>query len=107
MILGTAKSPNNVSIRLTEERWIHIITSHCEISPTEYSRVLNTIKNPDALLEGDFGEILAIRKISGKKQWLVVVYKETNKKDGFVITAYITTDYEWLLKRRILWSKKS
>lgn len=37
--------------------------------------------------------------------WIVVVYKEMSKTDGFVITAYMTTDSRWLFQREIVWSK--
>lgn len=39
--------------------------------------------------------------------WFVVVYKEVNKDDGFIITSYLTTDMKWLLKREMIWNKES
>jgi len=35
MLLGVVTSKNNVSIRLTQERWVHIITAHPEIDSSE------------------------------------------------------------------------
>lgn len=107
MSLGTAVSKNGVTIRLTDERWLHIITSHKEIDPLDFERVLNAIENPDIVFSGDTGELLAVKKIPGSSKWFVVVYKERSKTDGFVLTTYMTTDYRWLFKRRVIWSKKS
>lgn len=67
---------------------------------------MKTIKNPDAILRGDTGELLAIKKKAGKNAWIVVAYKEIGPKDGFVITAYVTTDHQWLFKREIVWNKE-
>lgn len=106
MIIGTVKSKNDISIRLTRERWLHIITSHPELKSGSYELVLNTVKNPKIILRGDVGELLAVKKITRKNLWLVVPYKEVNVEDGFVLTAYITTDYDWLLKKEIIWNKR-
>lgn len=108
MVLGIAISKNGIPIRLTDERWIHIILAHKEISSGSFSKILNTVENPDAILKGDTGELLAVkvRARLGKKSWLVVAYKEANKFDGFIITAYVTTDKRWLFKREIVWNKE-
>jgi len=66
---------------------------------------LGVVEKPDMVLLGDCDELLAVSKISRRKQWLVVVYKE-DKNDGFVITAYVTSDIKWLLKRKVKWIKK-
>lgn len=94
MLLGVIHSINNVSIRLTDERWLHIITAHPEIDSSEYASILDVIKTPDTIFAGDKGEYLAIRKKARKKVWFVVVYKEVTASDGFVVTAYITTDHQ-------------
>lgn len=106
MVLGTVTSINGVTIRLTEERWTHIITSHLEFDPDDYKIVLNIVENPDAILNGDTGELLATKKIARKKAWIVVAYKEASKKDGFILTAYLTTDSSWLFQKEILWNKQ-
>jgi hypothetical protein len=104
-MLGIIDSKNKVPIRLTEERWIHIVTAHPEINSPDYSKVLNIIKKPDVILKGDLGELLAVKKQAGKAIWFVVVYKEVKRDDGFVLTAYITTDDKWLFKRKVIWNK--
>ena len=105
MIIGIAKSIAGVKIRLTQERWHHIITSHLEIDPKEYKIVLDVVENPDVILRGDSGEPLAAKKQSRKRVWNVVIYKEINKEDAFIVTGYLTSDNNWLFKREIIWSK--
>lgn len=106
MIPATALSKNNVLIRLTEERWQHILLTHLEINPDDFSKIMGIVSNPDFILKGSKGELLAVRKISGKKTWIVVPYKEVNQEDGFVLTAYFTNDFFWLLKKEIVWNKE-
>ena len=85
-------------IRLTEERWIHITSSHPEMAFL-LEGVLNTIAAPDIIFKGDFGESISVKKINDK--YLVVPYKE--EEDGFIITAYITKK---LRGREIIWEAK-
>lgn len=106
MVLGTATSINGAKIRLTQERWIHITTSHLEFDPDDYKTILDVIGNPDIILKGDTGELLATKKQSRKRVWIVVAYKEVTKQDGFVLTAYFTSDLTWLFKKEIVWSKQ-
>lgn len=107
MIMGMAISKNKVTIRLTEERWFHITYSHKEIDPKYFNVALSAVGNPDIILVGDSDELLAVKKRARRRDWFVVVYKEINSKDGFIITAYLTTNVRWLLKRKIIWSKES
>ena len=101
--MDIAISRNGVPIRLTAERWHHIIESHSEMAGY-YFEVLETIENPDAIYEGRMGECIAIRKLKNDK-YVVVIYKEINKKDGFIITAFITKKRKQFEKRRIIWKK--
>lgn len=104
MVLSTVTSKNGIKIRLTDERWYHITKTHPEINPEDFSIVTNTVENPEIILEGDVGELLAVKK-HGNRTWIVVPYKEVDDKDGFILTAYQTTDNLWLFKRKILWNK--
>ena len=47
-------------IRLTSERWDHIARLHPELVNLK-DWILDTVQNPDRVLEGDFGEVLAAR----------------------------------------------
>lgn len=102
--MNSVLSKNSVLIRLTEERWFHIVESHDDLAG-RIIEVLETIAEPDIIAEGVKDEFLAAKKIDTK--WLVVVYKEINKKDGFIITAFITSRIQYLLKKEIVWKKQS
>ena len=97
-------SKNGIEIRLTSERWKHIILMHPNLTNRQIE-VLEAIKNPDCILKGNTEELLAVTKIS-KRFYLVVVYRETGD-DGFIITAYETTETIWLFKKEMIWSKDS
>jgi len=99
----TVFSKNNLPIRLTDERWAHIIEEHCELAGMRFE-VLETLANPSRILRGGAGELLALREISRKK-FLVVVYQES-EDDGFVITAFVTSRIRSLNRRKQLWPEK-
>ena len=48
---------------------------------------METVEKPEFVARGNKGTLKAVRNI-GKDKWLVVVYREISKTDGFVITAY-------------------
>lgn len=85
-------SLNSVPIRLTEERWQHIVRLHPEMDGQQ-ERVLETVAKPDMIQQGDFGEVLAIRfypETPLTSKFLVVAYRELGPEDGFILTAYLT-----------------
>ncbi|MBS4028573.1 MAG: hypothetical protein KGZ58_08040 [Ignavibacteriales bacterium] len=97
-----AYSVNNIPIRLPDERWIHIVESHEDMAGY-YFDVLEAISKPTWIVEGDAGELWAIKNGKEKKV-LLVIYREFIKTgDGFVITAFFTTQLKKLLRRDILW----
>ena len=49
--MDIAISKNAVPIRLTEERWFHIIENHDDLAG-DYDDVLSTIEDPDFIIEG-------------------------------------------------------
>ncbi|BBJ27759.1 PBECR2 nuclease fold domain-containing protein [Athalassotoga saccharophila] len=102
--MNNVRSKNGVPIRLTDERWFHITEEHSEMAGYYYD-VLETIEEPDVIYEGKLGEHIATREIEEGK-YLVCVYKETNLKDGFVITAFFTKRKRQLEKRRKIWQRK-
>ena len=99
--MNVVQSKNGVSVRLTHERWFHITEEHSEIAGCFYE-VLETIGEPDAIFQGASDELLAIREVEPGK-YLVVVYKEINEKDGFIITAFVTRRIKQLEGRTKLW----
>lgn len=106
MTIGVARSIAGVPIRLTDERWEHIVRAHQEINPKDFRKFMNVASNPDLILKGSKGELLAIQKVPRKKLWIVVVYKEVSSHDGFVLTAYFSNALTWLLRKEIVWSKQ-
>jgi hypothetical protein len=101
--MDVVRSKNNVPIRLTEERWFHITEEHSEMAGYYYE-VLETVEEPEVIYAGNVGECIAVRELDGGK-YLVVVYKELNNRDGFVITAFLTRRRRQLERRRMLWEK--
>ena len=104
MDIASTISRNGIVIRLTEERWKHICMMHPSLA-NKQSKVLNFIKNPDYILKGGARELLAVSALP-KRGYIVVVYKELFS-DGFIITAFETTDKLWLFKKEIVWNKLS
>lgn len=93
-------SKNNLPIRLPDERWNHIVEEHAELGFFK-QEVLQTLASPQRIVAGQVGELIAIREIEREK-WMAVIYKE-DKKDGFVITAFLTRRKRWWEKRKRLW----
>ena len=102
--METARSRNNVLIRLPDKRWLHITESHSEMAGF-YSDVLETVEDPDAIYEGRLGEFLAMREAQSDK-YLVVVYKEVSGEDGFVITSFLTKRKTQLDRRPKIWERQ-
>jgi len=82
----TVNSVNNIPIRLTPERWFHIVENHDELAGYFFD-ILETIEHPDLIIRGNNGTLKASKNF-GKKKWLIVIYREVSKKDGFIITSY-------------------
>jgi hypothetical protein len=104
-VTSTVQSVNGVSIRLTSERWMHIVEHHDDLAG-HYHDVLEALRGPDAVYDGDAGELLAVSHRFAPR-YLVVVYRETSRTDGFVITAFFTTRIQQIERRRLAWKKAS
>jgi len=98
-------STHRTPIRLTSERWEHIVTYHPEMAG-QREAVLETVAEPDVIQQGDYGELLAARFYTGTPlgdKHLVVAYREVNQEDGFILTAYYTRRLS--TQREILWKR--
>jgi hypothetical protein len=87
------RSRNGVPVRLTDERWRHVVSRHPEME-SQREHVLEALAEPDMIQQGDFGELLAIRLYPDTpltRKFMVVAYREMTPKEGFVLTAYLTT----------------
>ena len=98
--MNVAYSKNGVPIRLSFERWTHIVENHDDMA-SSFHDVLDTIENPEIIMRGYKNSLKAVQS-RGRKRKIVVVYKELSKVDGFVITAYYT---ESKLKGVTLWHR--
>jgi hypothetical protein len=96
----TVASKNGIPIRLTDERWAHIVEEHSELAGMRLE-VLETIAQPLLILAGGASELLAVRELEPGK-FLVVVYREF-VNDGFIITAFLTRRTASLSRRKQLW----
>ena len=100
MILDIRYSVNRVPIRLTEERWEHILLNHQEFSYHDKELILDAIERPEYILSGRAGSLVAVVAL-GKAAFLHVYYKERRDRgDGFIITARIRPKIN---KRLIIW----
>lgn len=95
-----AFSIEGVPIRLTSERWFHIVETHDDLAGY-YDEVLETIERPEAVLRGYNGSLIAARSY-GHKRYLMVVYRQLSKNDGFVITAYFTGKLD---RKKVIWKR--
>lgn len=103
-MIGYSISKNGVKIRLPEKRWLHITESHDYMSGLS-DFVLETINNPDEIIEGKKRELIAIKRFNNK--YIVAIYREVNNEDGFVITAFLTSEIERIRKgRKLIWKNK-
>jgi hypothetical protein len=97
-----AYSVNGVPIRLTDERWEHIVSN----KPYMYAYddgLLQAIERPSVILRGYAGSLIAVFPLS-RDNYLHVVYKEVSVDDGFVITAYVARKYN---RNQVIWPRKS
>lgn len=58
--MDIAFSRNGVPIRLTDERWFHIVENHDDLAGY-YDEVLQTIEDPDLILRGHGGALIAVK----------------------------------------------
>ncbi len=105
MIINFAISVNNIPVRLTSERWNHIVENHNDLAGYYYD-ILEAVANPTWILEGDEDELWAVKLISKRKAFLIIYRESKEHNDGFIITAFITTKVKKLLRRRILWQQQ-
>ena len=98
-----AKSVNGVTIRLPDERWVHITEEHAEMAGYLYD-TLETVQEPLAIFEGNSGELIAAREVESGK-YIVAVYRELDRDDGFVITAFLTRRWKQLERRKKIWQR--
>lgn len=60
--METAYSVNGIPIRLTYERWFHIIENHEELA-SYFHEVLETIERPELIVRGNNKSLKAAKNI--------------------------------------------
>lgn len=98
--MDVVDSVNRIPIRLTEERWSHIVDNKPYMS-AYYDKVISTVEKPGRVVQGYAGALIAISSLS-RRRYLNVVYRELSRHDGFIITAFVSTT---LNKGRRIWPK--
>ena len=101
---AVVRSVDGVPIRLSAERWVHIVEHHDDLAG-HYHSVLEAVSVPDAVYEGDGGALLAEKRFGSR--WLVAAYRQVTASDGFVITAFFTTRMRQIERRRLVWKRAS
>ncbi|NOZ06363.1 MAG: hypothetical protein GXP41_08455 [Chloroflexi bacterium] len=94
-------------IRLTYERWGHIVEAHDYMAGL-HDLVVETVAEPDTIVVGWSGSLIATRyylETPITEKHLIAVYRETKPTDGFIITAFMTSKVEKVWKRGILWQR--
>jgi len=79
-----------------------VVNVPVSITPPNATDVLETIAEPDVIYEGNAGEKIAAREVEIGK-FLLVVYREVNNEDEFVITSFLTKRIKQLEQRKKLW----
>ncbi len=98
--MDTVYSVNGVPIRMTAERWFHIVENHDYLAG-RYDDILDVVQDPDLIIRGYGGALIAVRG-TARGQYLAVVYKEISLDDGFIISAYFTDKFS---RKAIVWKK--
>ena len=93
-------SVNRVSIRLTEERWEHIVNNKPYMESYR-DTVLEAVEQPTWILRGYAGSLVAVLALA-RQTYLHVVYKEVHQDDGFIITAFIARKYN---RKMMIWTR--
>ncbi len=108
--MDTILSKNNIPIRLTYKQWAHIVEAHDYMAGC-LDLITETLSFPDYIVNGWSDEQIAIKhypKTVITEKHVIVIFKENIKRnDGFVITAFMTSKVNKILKRGIIWKKIS
>ena len=99
-------SKNGQLIRITDERWAHVVESHDYMAGNR-DLVGETVEEPDSIVRGRKGELIALRHYDAtsiSEKHVVAVYREF-EEDGFLITAFMTSAPETILRKGVIWQK--
>jgi len=103
---ASCTSKDGKRIGLNKNRWFHIVESHNYMVGLQ-QLVLETVTNPDYIVRGRGKEKLAVKFFRATPigaKYVVAVYVEDDH-DGFIVTAFMTSELEKVLKRGVLWRR--
>jgi len=98
--VDTSQSVDGIPIRLTPERWLHIVENHDDLAGY-YDEVLDTVADPEVVLPGYGGSLIAVRQL-GQRRYLCVVYRQLSRTDGFIITSYFSRKVD---RKKAVWKR--
>lgn len=101
-----AISVSGAKIKLTSGSIQHIIRKHPEAKPY-LEQVIETVENPDLIIQGEFGELKALKfyeSLHIGSKYFVVPYREKDS-EGFIITAYFTSNLD-RVRGAIVWRRQ-
>jgi hypothetical protein len=105
-VMENPVSKNGIPIRVTDKQWAHVVESHDYMAGT-LDLVVETIEDPDYIAGGRRGEVMALRHYEAtsiSEKFVVAVYRELTT-DGFLITAFMTSQPQTILRKGVLWQK--
>jgi hypothetical protein len=94
------------TVKLTQSGIDHMLKRHPELEDLNLEEEIGlAIEDPDYIVQGKFGRHIAVRiqpqmRID-KAKYMVVIYEENEE----VITSFITSDLERIIRREILWRR--
>ncbi len=86
-------------VKLTHERYLHIILRHPEILDKE-NEIKEALENPDFIKESKHDNTVLLFYKSSNKEYIVVVVKRVEK--AFVLTAYAT---DFIKEGDMIWKR--
>jgi len=84
----------------------HIMHKHPEVEPY-LDKVIETVEKPDLLIQGELGEIKALKfyeSLHIGSKYMVVPYREKGN-EGFIITAYFTSSLN-RVRGKTIWRRR-
>ena len=100
-LIDIAISVDGVPIRLTQERWFHIVENHNDLAGYA-DDVLDAVEQPEVIVRGYNKSLIAVRGY-GHQRYLQVVYRQLSGNDGFIVTAYFSSKFN---QAQILWKRQ-
>ena len=101
MVIEEFRSVFGNTVKLTQSGIDHMLKRHPELEDLNLAEEIGlAIEDPDYIVQGKFGRHIAVRKID-KAKYIVVIYEENEE----VITSFITSDLERIIRREVLWRR--